>query len=74
MATSGMPMPAARAWRSTVLTSHISAELRGWVMTCAPVLRLAIHLLMASEMKLPPMPITAEKPSSMVRLRPLAVR
>ncbi len=36
-------MPAARAWRSTVCSSHISAEFFGSVMTWAPVARLAIH-------------------------------
>ena len=42
-------------------------------MTCAPVLHLAIGLLISSEMIAPPKPITAEKTSSALRFSPLAV-
>ena len=45
-----MPMPACRAWRCTVSTSQASVASRGWVMTRAPVTRLAIHLDISSEM------------------------
>src|SRR4249919_990507 len=56
MATSGLPMPARSAWRWTVATSHCSSSLRGCSITCAPVLRLAIHLDISSEMNEPPKP------------------
>src|SRR5690606_37247905 len=62
-ATSGMPMPAAWAWRRTVSTSQRSASLRGWVMTWAPVARLAIHLEVSSEISEPPKPNMAPSTS-----------
>ncbi len=62
-ATSGMPMPAAWAWRATVSTSQRSVGVAGCVMTCAPTMRLALHLEMASEMNEPPMPKMAAKTS-----------
>ena len=55
-ATSGMPIPAAFAWRATVSSSQRSVGLRGWVMTTAPVLRLAMNLDSSSEMIEPPKP------------------
>jgi len=60
-ATSGMPMPAWAACFCTVFTSQISASERGCMITCAPVLHLAIHLDMASDMNDPPKPKTAAK-------------
>ena len=69
-----MPMPAASAWRRTVSTSQRSASERGVSITSAPVMRLADHLEMASEMNEPPKPITKAKTSSDERLSPLAVR
>ena len=44
MPTSGMPMPAACAWRRTVSTSQLSAALRGCSMTRTPIMRLADEL------------------------------
>jgi hypothetical protein len=44
------------------------------VTSCSRVVHLAIGLLISSEMKAPPKPITSAKPSSEVRFRPLAVR
>ena len=54
-----MPMPAACAWWETVCSSQASASFEGWLITRAPVVRLAIHFESSSEMKLPPMPKTA---------------
>ena len=51
-----MPMPACVASRRTVPTSQASSALAGWVMTRAPVDRLAMNLDMASEMSEPPKP------------------
>ncbi len=55
-ATSGMPMPAACAWRCTVCSNQRSVWLRGSVMTCAPVARLAMNLDSSSETSEPPKP------------------
>ena len=42
-------------------------------MICAPVLRLAIDLLISSEMNAPPKPMTSEKPSSVGQVQPVLV-
>ncbi len=55
-ATSGIPMPAALAWRWTVLNSQASTSLEGCLMICAPVLRRAIHFDSIKLMKLPANP------------------
>ena len=73
MATSGIEMPAALEKRSTVPTSHWCVGSVELLMTFAPVLHLAMGLLISSEMNAPPKPITSEKPSSEVRFSPLAV-
>jgi len=52
-------MPAACACRWTVASSQRSASLRGVSITCAPVLRLAIHFDSSSEMIEPPKPNNA---------------
>jgi hypothetical protein len=52
-----MSMPACCACLCTVEISQDSAEFDGWVITRAPVERLAIHLDIASEMKEPPKPM-----------------
>jgi len=63
MATSGMPMPAWVARRCTVETSQASSAFAGWVMTRAPVERLAMNLDMASEISAPPKPRIAANTS-----------
>jgi hypothetical protein len=50
--------------RLTVSYSQRSVSLRGWSITCAPVVRLAIHLEISSEMMDPPNPKTAAKSRS----------
>ncbi len=67
-------MPARSAKRATLLTSHWCVASRESLMTWAPVVHLAIGLLISSEMIAPPKPITSEKPSNEPRSRPLAVR
>jgi hypothetical protein len=57
-------MPAAWDCCRTVSTSHSSAGEAGLSMTRAPIIRFAIHLDSAREMKEPPMPKTAQKTSS----------
>ena len=59
-----MPMPAWVARRRTVATSQASSALAGWVITWAPVERLAMNLDMASEISEPPKPRMAAKTSS----------
>src|SRR5438105_3361282 len=70
--TSGMPMPAARAWLATTPTSHCSVALPGWSMTRTPMDVLAIHFDRASEMNEPAKPKKAAKTSSPPRLLPWA--
>jgi|GEM_PF-3405009 len=67
--TSGMPMPASRAWRRTVSSNHCSVLLRGCSMTWTRMVFLAIHLEMAREMNEPPKPNTAAKISRAFRFR-----
>src|SRR3990172_9411638 len=74
IATSGMPMPAARAWRRTVSTNQSSVDVAGVSITWAPVMRFAVHLEMASEMNDPPMPKTAAKIRSDPGFSPCWVR
>ncbi|CFN65342.1 Uncharacterised protein [Bordetella pertussis] len=76
MATSGRPMPARSASWCTVSSSQASRWLAGALgsMTRAPVLHLAMGLLISSEMIAPVKPITAEKISRPVRFSPCAVR
>jgi len=74
MATSGMPMPALSAKRRTVSTIQASSAVCGWLITRAPVLNLAMGLLISNEMMAPPKPMTSENPASAVMFRPLAVR
>ena len=57
-------MPAASAWRRTVFTSQLSAAVRGSAMTCAPVIRFAVHFDIASEINEPENPTTAENTSN----------
>ena len=64
MATSGMPMPAACACRRTVSTNHRSVGVDGVSITCAPTMRFAAHLEIASDMNAPPIPNTAANTSS----------
>ncbi|MNT51714.1 hypothetical protein D3C72_1886960 [compost metagenome] len=75
MATSGRPMPARSASWCTVSSSQASRWLRGALgsSTCAPVLHLAIGLLIRSEMIAPVKPTTTEKIRRALRFRPLAV-
>ena len=73
-ATSGMPMPAFSAKLRTVPTIQRWVGSAESLMTLAPVLHLAIGLLISSEMIAPPKPITAAKPSSRPRFRPCALR
>ena len=72
--TSGMPMPALSAKRRTVSTIQRWSGPSSPVMTCTPDVHLAIGLEISSEMIAPPKPMTKANPSSMPRLRPLAVR
>ena len=74
MPTSGMPMPALSAKPRTVDTIHASSGVCGLSIMCSLLVHLAIGLLMSSEMIAPPKPMTSAKPSSAVRLSPLAVR
>ena len=74
MPTSGMPMPDWSANLRTVSTIQASSALAGWLMTRTPEDILAIHLLMSSEIKAPPKPISKAKPSKAPKLRPLAVK
>ncbi len=74
IATSGMPMPAAWAWRRAVSTSQSSVDVAGDSITRAPVMRFAVHLEMASEINDPPMPMTAAKIRSDPRFSPCWVR
>ena len=67
-------MPAFSDKRRTVSTIQASSWFCGVVMTCAPVLHLAMGLLISSEMMAPPKPMMSEKPSRADRFRPLAVR
>ena len=69
MPTSGMPMPASCACCCTVFTSQLSAEFVGCVMTRTPIIRLADHFDMASEMNAPVKPTTAANTSSAPRFR-----
>ena len=69
MPTSGMPMPAACAWRCTVPTSQLSVELAGCVITRTPIMRFADHLEIASEKNEPTKPMTADMTSSLPRSR-----
>ena len=64
MPTSGMPMPDSRAWTFTVSSSHDSTASRGLSMTRTPIMRLALHLDISSEMIAPPKPNTAANTSS----------
>ena len=64
MPTSGMPMPAWSAKRRTVSTIQACVGSRESLMICAPVLRLAMNLLISSEMVAPPKPTTSENTSS----------
>jgi hypothetical protein len=73
-ATSGIAMPARWACEATVFISHSSVALDGCWITRAPVDHLAIGFDIHSEMKAPPKPIRAAKPSRAPRFRPLAVR
>ena len=74
MATSGISMPARCDKVRTVSSNQASSADCAWVMTCAPVDILAIHLLISKEMNAPPKPITAAKPSKAPRFKPLLVR
>src|SRR3989338_10795001 len=65
-----MPIPAESAWRFTVSTSQRSVGSLGLSMTCAPTIRLADHLDIASEINEPAKPITADITSSAVKLMP----
>ena len=68
-----MPMPACAARRRTVSTSQASSALRGFSITCTPIIRFAIHLEIASDTKAPPNPSTAPKTSSEVKLMPFSL-
>ncbi len=70
MPTSGMPMPAFSACTRTVSTSQRSVAVDGWSMTRTPIIRLAVHLDMASEIREPVKPTTAAKASSDPMSRP----
>src|SRR3989338_5985175 len=63
-------MPAESAWRFTVSTSQRSVGSLGFSMTCAPTMRLADHLDIASEINEPAKPITADITSSALKLIP----
>src|SRR3989338_8599583 len=65
-----MPMPAASACLRTVSTSQRSVGSTGFSMTCAPTMRLADHLDIASEISEPAKPITADSTSSALKLMP----
>ena len=67
--TSGMPMPAACAWRCTAPTSQLSVALAGCEITRTPIMRLADHLEIASEKSEPVKPTTADRTSSLPRSR-----
>jgi len=56
IATSGMPMAASRAWRSTVANSQRSVGVDGCSMIRACVDINAMRLLISSETSAPPMP------------------
>jgi len=68
--TSGVPMPARCAWRSTVCSSQRSCCVAGVVMTCTRIERFAIHFDRASEMNAPPKPNSAEMMSRVFISRP----
>ncbi len=74
MPISGVFIPASRASSVTVCTSHCSSRVAGCSMMRVPVLRLAIHFEMNSEISAPHMPNTAQNTSSAERFRstPLA--
>src|SRR3989338_970932 len=63
-------MPAESAWRFTVSTSQRSVGSLGFSMTCAPTMRLADHLDIASEISEPEKPITADITSNALKLIP----
>src|SRR5688572_1570586 len=67
-----MPMPALLASRRTVSTSQASSALRGFSITCTPIIRFAVHLEIARDTNAPPKPSTAPKTSSEVKLMPFA--
>src|SRR5690554_2447185 len=70
MPTSGVLMPASRESSSTVSSSHFSVALLGVSMITVPVLRLAIHLEMNSEIIEPAMPKIKQKISRLLKLMP----
>src|SRR3989338_1189757 len=63
-------MPATCACLRTVSTSQRSVGSIGFSITCAPTMRLADHLDIASETSEPAKPITADNPSTAVKLIP----
>ena len=72
--TSGMPMPAACAWRATVSTNHCSRALRGVSIMRVRVLILAIFLDSSRLTTLPAMPNTKQNSNKAFKFRsmPLA--
>ena len=73
MATSGMPILDFSAMVFTVATIQRCVGSAESLMSCAPVVHLAMGLLISSEMMAPPKPMISAKPNSVPMFRPWAV-